>query len=339
LRTGTEKVYFKCAVMIAKYIRMNTEDGLSKLSFDEKEKENIRRIWWFMYQSFSVSRNNEDMILCRDNQLFLPQSLDKPICHQPRDYFLMEGISNDNWYVSSVYGLAVDAVNIDKYIFNELCNNNGTGDYALGCIIASIKELIYNASDIFANHISQIVNNKIQSPEQTWVIIFSNIHMNCLKINVVNPKLLKHILVRKAAYRWIYFKDAFDAAILNAQLIQLFLAKPWSLEYLNTYFPILVMESAFLILIALKLKIPQSHFNISQGQLKACLDIHYQILLLHAKTYNREATFYYIMKNLEDFTVDNIALRYGELKANNWHFNSQKPQPEKKRVNISELIN
>ncbi|KAJ3269761.1 hypothetical protein HDV01_001062 [Terramyces sp. JEL0728] len=347
LQKNNALLYLKYAAIIAKSIGLNTEDGIEKLTLDEWEKENYRRIWWCIFQGYAVGRkNDEDIIASDENNLFLPVA--SSIEEKLPDYYTQEVMQSPNWYTPSAKGLHFQAyrvlllriqIKVDKYVYNELSNTLPNANYVLGTVLSSINDLKDSANELFQHKIKTVKDGNIVNPQKTWIILFCMIQMNCLKVILLNPKILKSILTCKKIHNGLYFKEAVDAAMENGMLLDLFISNPDSIEYLNTYFPLLILESAFILICTLKHKKPKATLKYTNEQIQQYLESHYTILNLHAKTYNRESNFYNILKHLESCESQQIALEYGECKSVYWHYTAQKPKSEVKPVDISQLIN
>ncbi|KAJ3269760.1 hypothetical protein HDV01_001061 [Terramyces sp. JEL0728] len=333
-------LYLKYAIQVAKNIGLQQEAGIDNLAKNDQEKEDYRCVFWFIFQFYGICRqNNEELIDFAEIDVHLPSNRAE---RTSNEQFARQIVNSGEWHTPSVNGLSFQAyrvilakiqIRINQYSFQELSNVFPDGTLALSTILASLRDLERNMKQEFNLHEQKIKAKAINNPKVTWLVIVTKVYLLCLKIVAILPKALKLILSRKKVQNSAFFMDGVEAAIQVGNILSYVKDSPSVFKHWNLYIPVLIVESAFILLCALKLKL------IGVGRFKRSLGIHYEILIKLAKAFNREPTFYNILKCLEEFDIENVALRFGEFKASSWHINSQQPLPEQRKIDINHLIN
>ncbi|KAJ3269750.1 hypothetical protein HDV01_001051 [Terramyces sp. JEL0728] len=321
------QMFLKFAVIMAKEIGLNTEEGIEKLSIDPKEQEGFRRIWWFTYNVCAyLWQHNEDIIEFHDQKLLLPR-LDL----STETYYGLEIMQNKLWFTPSFsirdfYSLrgimCKITIQIHNYVFGELCGQIKQGLYIIGSIIGSLNEWNQSAKLIFDTQDGLLRQSPNRDSEINWPIIFMRIHYLTQYINLINPRILKTILKKKPLKSELFYAVALNASMEITQILTSILKVPDSFKDFDPYFAVLVFESAVILLLSAK-----AYPYIESHQ--TCFDLHCTVLQMHAIRLEREPTFYKILQKLKVLGLEDLTLKYGEFKAANWHINSQPPKKRK----------
>ncbi|KAJ3320583.1 hypothetical protein HDV06_005211, partial [Boothiomyces sp. JEL0866] len=108
--TEEASIYFRQAIQHARICQINSEEGISKITIFDYERENIRRLWWLLFRDFS----NVPQILGRgtienkENQIFLPSNNFYFESATALDYYGIEIMSNNEWYTPTVPNLEIE---------------------------------------------------------------------------------------------------------------------------------------------------------------------------------------------------------------------------------------
>ncbi|KAJ3308824.1 hypothetical protein HDV04_000778 [Boothiomyces sp. JEL0838] len=226
------KVYFNLTVHIAKMCKINTEEGISKVSPFDYERENVRRIWWLLYRNYSTAGHlfSDAVINEHDNQLLLPSC---NFCFEspgPDDYFGVDIMNSAEWHTITTPNLNLDTlhmilqriqVKLKQYFEMHLSNNNLLSLYAAGAINASLTEWMESFLPQFRIHLSNIIRNTQNDLEIDWYAIYLALVYCKLRISLVLPMMMKNIIKGKNVTKQLYFEEARQAAISSAQIVSL----------------------------------------------------------------------------------------------------------------------
>lgn len=245
------QIYFSSALDTAKELGINNEETLANLSPFDYERENIRSIWWVMYQLDSyLIEKAKNLIHDADNQIYLP--LNNEVLLQPKDKkFALLGrqvIGSEDWYTPGIPNQSLTTYKILLYrIYRKvlklfaLTQKNAIKDcnYIVATLQASLNEWKASLPDYVDNHIQILQNNlPIKDPKTTWFVAQLLVHQNEIR-NLLNTPFLLRRLIRETdnLTKIKLFNDSIKIGHDNAKLLSLYLARNNKFLYTNSVFP------------------------------------------------------------------------------------------------------
>ncbi|KAJ3257080.1 hypothetical protein HK103_004908 [Boothiomyces macroporosus] len=312
--------YLQLAINLARTVGINSEVEIAKLTPFDYERENYRRIWWFIYWMYSLSRRqNEDIIQESDLKCFLPAHL---TFHSKRDQYGLEIMSSPEWFTASIPNLNLQAyrillariqVKINKFVHELLKKELNSALYVYGSIIGSLKEWYTVYQPIASKSKADIRANR----NQDWMVLFNELQYHHLYILAMFPLLLQDVIHRKKIQKKFYYKQGLEIALNNANSLLLIIQFNPELKHINTYIANMILEPAIFLLISSKIN--------PKKETQQALNIHLKILELHGKALQREPLFLEMILYLTELSLENIAILFGEFRANDSHLTLQRP--------------
>ncbi|KAJ3271267.1 hypothetical protein HDV01_006939 [Terramyces sp. JEL0728] len=270
------QIYFASTLDTAKELGINNEESLFNLSPFDYERENIRSIWWIMYQLDSyLIEKSKNLIRDSDNQIYLP--MNSELLLQPKDKKLatlgMQVLNSNEWYTPGIANQSLTTYKILLYrIYRKvlklfsLTQKNAIKDcnYIVGTLQASLSEWKCSLPDYIDNHIQILQNNlPITDPKTTWFVAQLLIHHNEIR-NLLNTPFLLRRLVRETEHlpKIKIFNDSIKIAHDNAKLLN---------------FPLIC---------ASKLDLPPPHAH----HIRESIDIHIKCIQNHCLAFGKSNT-------------------------------------------------
>ncbi|KAJ3308826.1 hypothetical protein HDV04_000780, partial [Boothiomyces sp. JEL0838] len=259
-------LYFRLALQFARICKINSEEGISRITVFDYEKENIRRLWWLIYRDYaSFPRHLKyGTISDTENQLFLPSANIYFEVGAEGDYYGMQLMSSDEWYTCSLPDLDVEAyhciiqriqVNVHRFVDIELNGNNLSSVYFAGCINASLVDW-KNCFNPKISHSRFLIQNRIsKDQERAWFTKYTELVYYSSRMNLAIPTFMRNIIDGKNVLEQLYFKEAIQAAIACAETVQLILDYNPELNYIAVISLLTLFPAGFLLLSCKKLHV------------------------------------------------------------------------------------
>ncbi|KAJ3269072.1 hypothetical protein HDV01_001878 [Terramyces sp. JEL0728] len=314
-------LYANMGLVFAKYLGINTEEGIAKLTPFDYERENIRGTWWLLYNLYSINPKkfgDGAVITDADNQIFLPSNIYFE-SNSDIDYYGIEVMSNAEWYVPSLPNMSFQAYRIVlhkithkilNYVHLELLNETENIRYIAGTLDASLKEWHCEAIHLVNYHAAQVRFGNVKDPQTTWLVLSLFIMYNNARVELIIPNFMKNIIRCKKIENSLYFKAALSAAINNVFVLQLIKSYNQKFEHLHAYIIYLLFVCAFLLQCCIKLPF------ICNSEIIAAYEMHVELLALHGKVFQRTALYYQLILQLNELDIHQAVLAYGEFRAN-----------------------
>ncbi|KAJ3323294.1 hypothetical protein HDV06_002067 [Boothiomyces sp. JEL0866] len=224
-------MYFRLALFHAKSCQINSEEGISKITVFDYEKENIRRLWWLIYRNYCTFSKllGMDMVDDGDSQIFLPSNNFHFEHLTPLKYYGIEIISSKEWYTPSIpnqslasYHILLQRIQskINQHMEISLSGNQDSALYQAGAINASLIEWFGEFNANISQAIVEI-RGEYTHLGSAWFTIYIAIIYCSLRINLILPNFFKGVLSGGKVQNILYFQYALDSALLCAQLVSL----------------------------------------------------------------------------------------------------------------------
>ncbi|KAJ3251307.1 hypothetical protein HK103_002467 [Boothiomyces macroporosus] len=322
--------YIKLAVQIAKSIGMNTEKGISKLSFFDYEQENIRRVWWLLFTIFTITNRvfGPDLITDFDNQVYLPSDVYFK-AESISELYCMDIMSSAEWYTACVKGLSVMAykillhrieARIQQYILLELSEPSINTDCIRGTLFGSLREWLDCYVPKVNYHYGLIVSNQCTDPPLSWLAIFTSLIYNNNILELVFPKFMKNVLQSKKVQNTMYYDEALKVTLNNSTLLHTIKLCNPKMEHLNLHLFKMTFKAAFFLQCVTKIP------NAATAQVVAAYNLHLESLLAQGVVFQRTNSFYNILIYLKDFDLYHSVLKFGEFSARKFDVAFERPQ-------------
>ncbi|KAJ3268905.1 hypothetical protein HDV01_002104 [Terramyces sp. JEL0728] len=322
-------VHIRLAIDTAKVIGINTEEGIARLSHFDYERENIRRIWWFLVANFSLVPNSVGVskITDSDQCLFLPSENFYFEAASAQDYYGIEIMSNQEWYTPSLACESLQAhrillnriqLKIQLYIKLEFSNDQGS-TYVAGAIDASLHEWNHLFSPIVKLHVFYIKTRVATDLVKAWLAVYIAIAYNGSRVNLILPKFIKNVIKGRKLAGQLYFKEAAEAAIQNSYLLNLIIKANPNFEYLEPNTLISLFPCAFFLMCCRKV--------IPDYQIENAYNLHLHGIKLFGIAFQKYSRLHNILVYMEKMTLLNSIIFYGIFKRRNLDETVEKQTP------------
>ncbi|KAJ3320568.1 hypothetical protein HDV06_005193 [Boothiomyces sp. JEL0866] len=309
-------VYYRLALQYAKSSNINTEEGISKLSHFDYERECIRRIWWLIYTNYTVFSKHIGYGTIKDeeNQIFLPANRFYFESATSLDYFAVEIITSDEWYTVSLPNQSVEAYGIlllriqskiRYYVEIELSQKIPNLPYIAGTINSSLNEWMDAFSGKLQEAIHIITNRIPRNLDLSWLTVYGACIYNSNRINLMLPKFMKNVIKGKNVLHQLYFKEALDAALSNAQVVSLLLRYNPQLEYFTSVGLLTLFPCAFFLLCCTKIG------NFAVESINSAYKLHLEGLNQFRLAFQKLNQFYNILLHLQSKDLLETIIYYG----------------------------
>ncbi|KAJ3320570.1 hypothetical protein HDV06_005195 [Boothiomyces sp. JEL0866] len=225
-------IYIKMAILMAKMLNLNTEQGIASITPFDYERENIRRIWWLMYSNFVQVPNSFgfETIIDTDHGIFLPSEntlFESATCD---DYYGIELMSNIEWYTAKISGQSVQGyriilhriqLQIQRYIQIDLTKGFKKAAYIAGTINASLNDWYEEFSPLLNVQLFNLANGIGIEMDMPWLCVYLAFIYNSNRINLILPRFMKNIIKGRNVTQQLYFWEAMIAGLNNAKILQL----------------------------------------------------------------------------------------------------------------------
>ncbi|KAJ3251309.1 hypothetical protein HK103_002469 [Boothiomyces macroporosus] len=326
-------LYFKMAIKYAKMLGINSEDGIAKISPFDYERENIRRIWWFLYSIFALSTQKfeDEAIKDSDCQLFLPSDNINFRFNSIEDYQGKELMASTEWYTHCIPNQSVLAykiilhriqIKLHKYVLLFLRKESDEIEYIAGALDGSLRGWYDCTIGIFNSCVYQIKTRQMQQEEHCWLALTTYLMYNCVRIELINPRFMHCIMKDKPVDKILHIREAITAALNNTQLLELIESYNPNFQYISPLIIALIYRSAFFVQCIMRIPELEKDYYVR------AYEKHLQLFQLYEKSFQRKAVFYKLLKHTEDLDLYSAILFFGELKANNRLLSLEKPKSD-----------
>ncbi|KAJ3268616.1 hypothetical protein HDV01_002532 [Terramyces sp. JEL0728] len=262
-------MYFRLTIQYARISKISCEEQISKITLFDYEREHIRRIWWLVYRDYCSFPKHVPYgsILAEENKLFLPSSNIYFEFAGSRDYFGIEIMSSKEWYTYTLPDLDIEALHMiiqriqekTNHYFNiELTGNNNESHYIGGCINASMIDWMSVFTVKFQLAKFTITNQIEKDQDKAWFTIYISMVYFSARINLVLPAFMRNVIDGKKVTEQLYFKEALDAAVSCAQVVELIMKFNPDLKYMAMILVFALFPVGFFLLCCKKLLIDEA---------------------------------------------------------------------------------
>ncbi|KAJ3319754.1 hypothetical protein HDV06_005955 [Boothiomyces sp. JEL0866] len=201
--------FYSCAASMAKDVGINKEETLAILYQNEIEREEGRKLWWWIYGIDQFLRfKNKSVLDDEDNGIFLPGNCNNAL-QDKTPYLGISIMASKDWFTPPLVDQNIHSSRIiltrifGKVLhFNHLYHHQGSKInviYILSTLACSLELWWTNLPPEFKQHLDYIYSGaQITNPE-TWRIFEICTHYNYIKAEVLLPILFSYILENKPA--------------------------------------------------------------------------------------------------------------------------------------------
>ncbi|KAJ3313357.1 hypothetical protein HDV04_002163 [Boothiomyces sp. JEL0838] len=355
--------YYTFAVNMARDIGMNKEETLSVLVENDAEKEDIRKVWWWMYSLDQFMRYKSKSILKdEDNGLFLPDSLLNSTKQDRKAYLGVHIMSSKDWFTPGLPDQSLHACKVlltrifGKVIqFNYLFqfeNNSINTLYVLSTLEGSLQLWWCNLPPIFMEHLNYLYNGlPIDNPD-TLLVLETCIQYNHARTTVHLPLMFNNILEdSQAAITSRSFLQVIKIAKENYVILNLLSKSKPDFLLKNVFLVVLIFHCSIPLMAAVLMDIAEAE----KSELRQIIDLtSYMIRNFIVAKKNKPIildTFDYLMSLTDpvqlilDFSKFKIldqnpcALKRLQLVETPASFNLTFPQPDLKFDSFEDFFN
>ncbi|KAJ3269710.1 hypothetical protein HDV01_001099 [Terramyces sp. JEL0728] len=310
------RIYYRLALQYAKSSKINSESGIVKLTPFDYERENIRRIWWLMYTNYAIVPKHlgYGTIVDMENQIFLPSNKFYFESATHLDYYGVEIMSSEEWFTASLPNQSIEAYHalllriqskLHRYVNLELSHMIPGLEYIAGTISSSLNEWM----DAFSVKLQQsfyIIKNRIAKDfDVSWLSVYTACVYNSNRINLMMPKFMKNVIKGKNVLLQLYFKEALDAALSNAQIVSLLLRYNPQLQFFTSIGLFSLFPCAFFLLCCTKIG------NFAVESINTAYKLHLEGLNQYRLAFQKLNQFYGILVHLQDKDLLESIIYYG----------------------------
>ncbi|KAJ3269755.1 hypothetical protein HDV01_001056 [Terramyces sp. JEL0728] len=326
-------LYFKMAIRFAKISGINSEEGIAKISPFDYERENLRRIWWFLYSIYALSSQKFDVEEIRDGdcQVFLPSDNINFRSNSIEDYKGKALMGSSDWYTMCIPNQSVLAyriilhriqIKLHKYVRLYLRKESDEIEYIAGAIDGSLRSWHDCTIGVFNRCIFLVKNQTVSDGEQCWLALNTFLMYNCVRIELITPKFMQCIMKDRKVDRILHIHEAIVAAMNNTHILELIQNFNPGFQYISPLIVALIYRSAFFIQCIMRIS------ELKKDQYTNAYERHLQLFELYEQSFQRKAVFYKLLKYTEELDLYSAILFFGELKATNRLVSLEKPKPD-----------
>ncbi|KAJ3256781.1 hypothetical protein HK103_005155 [Boothiomyces macroporosus] len=201
--------YYTCAVSMAKEVGINKEETLAFLYHDEIEREECRKLWWWIYGIDQFLRfKNKSVLDDSDNGLFLPGNYNIPE-QDKTSYLGISIMASKDWFTPPLVDQNIQSCRLlltrifGKVLhFNHLYHHEGSKInviYILSTLACSLELWWANLPGELKNHLNLLYSGMQISSQDTWRVFEMCTMYNFTRAEVLLPILFNYILENKPA--------------------------------------------------------------------------------------------------------------------------------------------
>ncbi|KAJ3311930.1 Transcriptional activator [Boothiomyces sp. JEL0838] len=201
--------YYACAVRMAKEVGINKEETLAFLYHDEIEREECRKLWWWIYGIDQFLRfKNKSVLDDSDNGLFLPGNYNIPE-QDKTSYLGISIMASKDWFTPPLVDQNIQSCRLlltrifGKVLhFNHLYHHEGSKInviYILSTLACSLELWWTNLPGELKNHLNLLYSGMQISSQDTWRVFEMCTMYNFTRAEVLLPTLFNYILENKPA--------------------------------------------------------------------------------------------------------------------------------------------
>ncbi|KAJ3273341.1 hypothetical protein HDV01_004558 [Terramyces sp. JEL0728] len=262
--------YYTFAVNMARDIGMNKEETLNCLVENDAEKEDVRKVWWWLYSLDQFMRYKSKSILKdEDNGLFLPGSMLNATKQDRKAYLGVHIMSSKDWFTPGLPDQSLHACKVlltrifGKVIqFNYLFqfeNNTINTLYVLSTLEGSLQLWWCNLPPVFMEHLNYLYNGlPIDNPD-TLFVLETCIQYNHSRTTVHLPLMFNNILEdSQAAITSRSFLQVLKIAKENHVILNLLSKVKPDFLLNNVFLVVLVFHCSIPLMAAVLMDIPET---------------------------------------------------------------------------------
>ncbi|KAJ3323246.1 Transcriptional activator [Boothiomyces sp. JEL0866] len=285
--------FFSIAIKMAKDIGINKEECLPLLAVDEQEKEDCRRVWWWIYH-INQHNGHKSELKDEDNGVFLPGSNHNSVIQDRRAYLGIHIMSSKEWFTPSIPQQSLHACRVLLFrIFGKAVkfnymyqfeNTNINALFILSTLEGSLHLWWANLPPNFHEHLNFLYKGLPSTSLETWFVLDSYVQYNYVRILVFSPLMVNNILEDlNLATLSRSFALSIQIANENAKILEYYLRYNPKFDHCTSLFIIYVFHMAVPLICATKLELPPNETK----QIKESLNIHIKCVKVITELYLR----------------------------------------------------
>ncbi|KAJ3269862.1 Transcriptional activator [Terramyces sp. JEL0728] len=259
--------YYSIAVKMAKDIGINREESLDRLTTSEFEKEECRKLWWWIYRIDQYLRfKNKSVLNDGDNGVFLPGS-NRAKGQDQTPYLGMSILASSEWFTPPLEDQSIHSCKIlltrilGKAIeFNHLYHSKGSkinANYIRQTLEGSLQLWWENLPPSFYDHLKLLHSGAKISQSESWQVFEIYLHYNYVRAEVLLPTLFTELQALQTGSTPKTVVKLSNIAKESAMMLKLMLQSNAAYLYKSPIFVIPIFHLAIPIYCATLADIPQ----------------------------------------------------------------------------------